>query len=571
MAHTPSPATAEPRSDTLPRSGGQVLVDQLLLQGIDMAFCVPGESYLAVLDALHDASDRIRLINARHEAGAADMAEAYGKLTGKPGICLVTRGPGATHAAVGVHIAYQDSTPMILLIGQVERDALDREAFQEVDYRKMFAPIAKWAAQIDRTERIPEYMARAFHVATSGRPGPVVLSLPEDMLAETCVTADAKPNVPVQPRPAPEQLASLRDLLAEAQRPLVVVGGPGWTDAACAQFRAFAEANGLPVATTFRRQDAFDHDSPCFVGDLAVSAGPSPLFGHVERADLIVAIGTRLGDYVTKGYSVLRAPNPRQRLVHVHADPDEPGLVFQPDLAIAAGSVAMAAALAGQVWFDPGRWAGWREAARSDYLAALQPEPYDGAFHPGEAMRALDQELPRDAIVTLDAGNHTGWPQRFLRYGRPGRQIGTTNGAMGYSVPAGVAASLLHPERVVVSFVGDGGFSMSGMELATAAQHGAKPIVLLFDNGMYGTIRLHQEKAYPGRVVGTDLANPDFVAMAQAMGAHAELVTRTDDFLPAFRRAREAGRAALLQLVIDPDLSNTRTRLSDLGRPASIR
>ncbi len=564
---------AAPSADAqpLPRNGGQILVDQLLLHGADTAYCVPGESYLAVLDALYDVRDRFALINARHEAGAANMAEAYGKLTGRPGICLVTRGPGATHAAVGVHTAFQDSTPMILLIGQVDRDSLDREAFQEIDYRQMFGPVAKWATQIDRTERIPEYMARAFHLATSGRPGPVVLSLPEDMLSESSFTADARPHTPVQARPAPEQLEALRELLDAAERPLLVVGGSCWSDESCAQFTGFAEANGLPVVSAFRRQDLIDHASPSYAGDLSMSGGASPAFTLVENADLLVAVGTRLGDYMTKGYTVLKPPTPRQRLVHVHADPDEPGQVFRPDLAIVSGTSAFAAAMAGQAWFDPGRWSGWREAARQGYLSTQLPEPYGGAFHPDEAMLALADELPRDAIVTLDAGNHTGWPQRFLRFGRPGRQLGATNGSMGYAVPAAVAASLRHPERVVVAFVGDGGFMMSGTELATAAQHGAKPIVLLFDNGMYGTIRLHQEKEYPGRVVGTDLLNPDFVAMAKAMGAHAEKVQRTDDFLPAFRKARASGRAALLHLPIDPELINTRTRLSDLGRPATGR
>lgn len=572
MTHAPSPAPQAPGRDTLPRDGGQLLVDQLLLHGADTAFCVPGESYLAVLNALYDVRERFTLINARHEAGAANMAEAYGKLTGRPGICMVTRGPGATQAAVGVHTAFQDSTPMILLIGQVDRDGLDREAFQEIDYRRMFGPVAKWAAQIERTERIPEYMARAFHVATSGRPGPVVLALPEDMLTEVRTVPDAKPKPPAQARPAPEQLQALREMLQAAERPLLLLGGSGWSDEACASMGAFAEANGLPVAAAFRRQDLIDHGSPSYVGDLSVSGGPSPAYRQVEAADLIVAVGTRLGDYMTRGYTALSVPTPRQRLAHVHADADELGLVYRPDLAIVSGTSAFAAALEGSAlqggaWFDPGRWSGWREAGRQAYLASLRPEPYEGAFHPDLAMLALADELPRDAVVTLDAGNHTGWPQRFLRFGRPGRQLGATNGSMGYAVPAAVAASLRHPDRAVVAFVGDGGFMMSGTELATAAQHGATPIVLLFDNGMYGTIRLHQEREYPGRVVGTDLVNPDFVAMAKAMGAHAERVERSEDFLPAFRRARASGRAALLHLPIDPELINTRTRLSALARP----
>lgn len=550
------------------RTGGRILVDQLLIHGADTAFCVPGESYLEVLDALFDARDRFRLINARHEAGAANMAEAYGKLTGRPGIALVTRGPGACHAAVGVHTAFQDSTPMILLIGQVGRDMMDREAFQEIDYRQMFGPVAKWAAQIDVTARIPEYMARAFRVATSGRPGPVVLALPEDMLTEAADTPDAAPWRPLEPAPPPEAaLEKLRALLEKAERPLVLVGGPGWTDAGAAAMRAFAEANGLPVATSFRRQDAFDHRSDCFAGDLGTS-GPPSLVRDVKEADLLLVIGARLGEMTTQGYTVLDSPQPRQVLVHVHADPDELGRVFAPDLAVSATAAAMALALGGQRWFAPERWAAWRDRLRAGYLDALRPSHPPGDLDLPACMAALAASLGADGIVTVDAGNHTGWPQRFLPFGRPGRLIGPTSGAMGYSVPAGVAAALLHPDRVVVSCVGDGGFMMSGQEIATAVQHGAKPIVLLFNNSTYGTIRMHQEREHPGRVVGTDLVNPDFVAMAAAMGAHAERVTRTDAFAPALDRALAAGRAALIELAVDPEIVSTRTTISALRAKA---
>ena len=546
------------------RTGGRILVDQLLIHGANTAYCVPGESYLEVLDALFDARDRFRLVNARHEAGAANMAEAYGKLTGRPGIAMVTRGPGACHAAVGVHTAFQDSTPMILLVGQVGRDMMDREAFQEIDYRQMFGPIAKWAAQIDVAARIPEYMARAFRLATSGRPGPVVLALPEDMLTETAATADAEPWRPVEPAPPPEAaLEKLRTLLEQAERPLVLVGGPGWTDAGAGAMRAFAEANGLPVATSFRRQDAFDHRSENFAGDLGTS-GPPALVRLVKEADLLLVVGARLGEMTTQGYTVMDSPTPRQKLVHVHADPDELGRVYAPDLAVAATAEAMAQALGGRRWFAPERFAAWRGKLRAGYLEALRPTHPPGALDLAACMAELSARLGEDGIVTLDAGNHTGWPQRFLPFGRPGRQIGPTSGAMGYSVPAGVAAALLHPDRVVVSCVGDGGFMMSGQEIATAVQHGARPIVLLFNNATYGTIRMHQEREHPGRVIGTDLVNPDFVAMAAAMGAHAERVARTDAFAPALDRAIAAGRAALIELAVDPEIVSTRLTISAL-------
>ncbi len=547
------------------RSGGRILVDQLLVHGADMAFCVPGESYLAVLDALYDVRDRITLINARHEAGAANMAEAYGKLTGRPGICLVTRGPGACHAVVGVHIAHQDSTPMILLIGQVGRDMSDREAFQEIDHRRMFGPLAKWAAQIDVTARIPEYMARAFHVATSGRPGPVVLALPEDMLSDHAVVADAAPYLRVGAEASSRQVAALGDLLAGAERPLLLVGGSGWTDAACAGVVAFAEAAGIPAATSFRRQDLFDHRSPCFAGDLGTS-GPPALVQRAKDADLLLVVGARLGEMTTQGYSVLASPRPRQRLVHVHADADEIGRVYTPDLGIVAAPHAFADALRALAPPDPGRWQGWCRAARRDYEAAVVPPDDDGALDLPKVMEALGGSLPCDAVVTLDAGNHTGWPQRYLAYGRPGRQLGPTCGAMGYSVPAAVAASLIHPDRLVVGCVGDGGFMMCGMEIATAIQHGGRPVILVFNNAMYGTIRMHQEREHPERVIGTDLRNPDFVALARSLGAHAEVVTRTVDFAAAFERAATCGTAALIELRTDPEQVSTRATIGGLRK-----
>lgn len=557
-----------PLSNT--RTGGQLLVDQLLIHGADMAFCVPGESYLEVLDALFDARDRIKLVNARHEAGAANMAEAYGKLTGKPGICMVTRGPGACHAAVGVHTAFQDSTPMILLIGQVGRDMIDREAFQEIDYRQMFGPVAKWSAQIDVTARIPEYMARAFHIATSGRPGPVVLALPEDMLTEVVQTNDAICYRSVQPDVGSDMLERVRALLDSANRPLMLVGGPGWSDRACEQLRRFAESNGLTVATSFRRQDIFDNRSPNFAGDLGTS-GPPALVQRFKDADLLFVVGARLGEMTTQGYTILDAPTTRQKLIHVHADADELGKVFTPEISIQASPDHFLNRLADSRWFSAGQWGTWLTSARADYLEAVKPPAKPPLLDLAAAMIHMGGCIGDDAIVTLDAGNHTGWPQRYLTYSRPGRQIGPTNGAMGYSVPAAVAASLVHPDRVVIGCVGDGGFAMTGQEISTAVQYGGKPIILLFNNNMYGTIRMHQEREHPLRVIGTDLVNPDFVVMAQSMGAHAERVTLGEEFAPALDRALAAGRAALIELCIDPEQISTRMTIDELRAKAETR
>ncbi|AYE87953.1 thiamine pyrophosphate-binding protein [Sulfitobacter sp. D7] len=550
------------------RTGGQVLVDQLLIHGADTAYCVPGESYLEVLDALHDVQDRFTLINARHEAGAANMAETYGKLTGTPGICMVTRGPGACHAAIGVHIAQQDSTPMILLVGQIARDTTDREAFQEVDYRAMFGPIAKWATQIDDPARVPEYMARAFRVATSGRPGPVVISLPEDMLTEVVSVADARPYTATHAGLSPDNLDMLKTEIAQAERPLLLLGGSGWSDESAAAITRFAEANKIPVTTSFRRQDIVNNLSPVYAGDFGTSTAPS-LYAHQRDADLLVVIGARLGEMTTKTYTTMQSPNPETRLVHLYPDADEIGRVYSPDLGIAAAPVSVAAALDG---VDLGRaeaWDAWCEKLHADYLTDTEaPNGGDWDLDMGVALAQLRDELPDDVVVTLDAGNHTGWAQRFLRFGRPGRIVGSTCGAMGYSVPAAVAASIAEPERLTLSFVGDGGFMMSGNELATAAQYGGRPIVLLFNNGIYGTIRMHQERDHPERISGTTLQNQDFVKMAEGLGAHAERVTKTEDFAAAFIRARESGRPALIELVTDPEQISTRTTISKLRAAA---
>jgi acetolactate synthase-1/2/3 large subunit len=551
------------RSKSNARTGGRILVDQLLIHGAEIGFCVPGESYLEVLDALFEVRDRFKLINARHEAGAANMAEAYGKLTGKPGICMVTRGPGACHASVGVHTAHQDSTPMIVLVGQIARHMRDREAFQEIDYRQMFGPVAKWAAEIETTSRIPEYIARAFQVATSGRPGPVVLALPEDMLSETADVEDAKPYVVAQAAPDIARLEEMRALLAKSERPLLIVGGGTWDEQGCKDIVAFAEASGLPTACSFRRQDVFDNASDYYVGDLSTSVAPS-LTKRVKEADLLLVIGARLGEITTQGYRVIDSPTPKPKFIHVYPDADEIGRVYVPDLSIVASSSAFAAAARNLKPLDGAKWKSWREAARKDFVDSTKIPDVKFPLDMGKAIGALAEKLPKDFIVTIDAGNFSGWAHRFIRYARPCRQLGPTSGAMGYSVPAAVAASILDPEKTVVSFVGDGGFLMSGIEIGTAVQHGGRPIVLLFNNRMYGTIRMHQERDFPERVVGTDIVNPDFVAMAKAFGCHAERVEKTADFMPAFERALQSGKAAVIELMTDPEQVSTRTTIAAL-------
>lgn len=533
------------------RSGGQLLVDALHVHGVDTAFGVPGESYLDVLDALHDSD--IRFVINRQEGGAAFMAEAYGKMTGKPGICFVTRGPGATNAAIGVHTAFQDSTPMILFIGQVGGDFVDREAFQEIDYRRMYGQMAKWVAQIDRADRIPEYLARAFQVATSGRPGPVVLALPEDMLVSMAAVADTRPYQPSHGAPSDAQVATLRAMLADSKRPMVLLGGGTWNAQACADLARFAEANRLPVGCTFRFQDLLDNAHPNYAGDVGIGINPK-LAARVKEADLVIAIGPRLGEMTTGGYTLLEAPVPRQRLVHIHPDPDELGSVYQGELMIASGMPQACAMLAAMAPVDSSAWQDSVVEAKAE-LAAWQAQPAllkEGVpLDLWQVVQDLMDQLPHDAIITNGAGNYASWAHRFYRYGGMRTQLAPTSGAMGYAVPAGVAAKIVWPERAVVTFAGDGEFMMTGQELATAVQYGAGLVVLVFNNNMFGTIRMHQERAYPGRVSGTGLHNPDFAALARAYGGHGEVVDQTADFAPALRRALEHAERHKLPAVIE--------------------
>ncbi|MEE8516633.1 MAG: thiamine pyrophosphate-binding protein [Alphaproteobacteria bacterium] len=561
------------RSD-IRRSGGRILVDALQLHGTDTAFCVAGESYLALLDALYKRNDELRLVTCRKETGASFMAEAYGKLTGRPGICMVTRGPGSCNASIGVHEAFQDSTPMILFIGQVPRHHRGREAFQEADFTAMFAPLAKATARIEDIHDIPEAVAHAFHTAVSGRPGPVVVEIPEDVLSEEATVADIEPIEVTRPRPEAADMDKLRARLAAASRPLMIVGGSGWTTDACRDITEFAAANGLGVATSFRRQDIIDNDHACFIGGLGLGMAPS-LFDRVKQADVILAVGCRLGDATTGGYSLITAPKPAQSLIHVYGDAGELGRVFETDLAIHAGIAEFAAAARAMAPLAAeegrGRWREWTKAGRDDFLQSLEPDASDSGFDLGQVMTALRLRLPEDAIITLDAGNFAGWPQRFLNFRHHRTQIGPTGGAMGYGVPAAIAAKIVHPGRTVVGFVGDGGFMMTENELATAADCGADPIIIVFNNRMYGTIRMHQERRYPGRVIATGLTNPDFAALARSYGAFGETVTRTDEFLPALEAALAAGTAAVIELAMDPDTITTRTTLSAIRAAALAR
>ena len=545
------------------RTGGRILVDNLVRQGADLAFCVPGESYLAVLDALYDVRESLRLIVCRHEGGAAYMAEAYGKLTGRPGIVFVTRGPGASNAAIGIHTAAQDSTPMIAFVGQVGSDFADREAFQEIDYRRMYGSVAKWVAQIDMVERIPEYVGRAFRIALSGRPGPVVLALPEDMLGARAAVDDVERVEPFPIAPAPAQLAELRSRLAAAQRPLVIVGGSGWSAAACADLARFAEANALPVATAFRSQDLLDNRHPNYAGDVGIAINPK-LAARVRDADLLLVIGERLGEMVTGGYALLKAPQPRQTLIHVHPGADELGSVYQPALAIEASPAAFIASLGRMAPIPRPAWAGTAGDAHEQYLAWQVPRPMPGRVDLWQVLAFLRERLPEDAILTNGAGNYTVWLHRLYRYRRYRTQLAPYSGAMGYGVPSAVAAKAVHPDRVVVSWNGDGCFLMNGQELATAVQYRLNVIFIVVDNGMYGTIRMHQERSYPTRVYGTDLVNPDFAALASAYGAYGERVSRTEEFAPAFERALASGRPSLLWLEVDPQALTAAATLDEI-------
>lgn len=545
------------------KTGGQLIVDCLEANGASHAYLVPGESFLAVLDALHDSS--IRPVVCRQEGGAAMMADCQGRLTGQPGICFVTRGPGASNASAGVHIAAQDSTPMILFIGQIARGIREREAFQEVDYKRFFGDMAKWVAEIDDAARIPEFITRAYATATSGRPGPVVLVLPEDMLTDMVEAPAPLAFTPVETAPSPAAMDALQGLLEKAERPFVILGGSGWTPDAVRHFQAAAEAWALPVGVSFRRQMLFDHLHPCYAGDVGISINPA-LARRVKEADLLLLIGGRMSEMPSQDYTILKSPYPDQTLVHVHASAEELGRVYRPALAIHAKPAAFAEAFAAlPAPSAPPVWADETPKAHAAYRTwSTPPETGPGPVAMGPIMTHLEEVLPEDAILTNGAGNYATWLHRFHRFRRFATQGAPTSGSMGYGVPGAVAAKLLFPDREVIAFAGDGCFQMTGQEFGTAMQHGANIIVLVVNNGIYGTIRMHQEREYPGRVSGTDMVNPDFAALARAYGAHGETVETTADFAPAFERARNAGKPSIIEIRLDPEALTVSRTLSDI-------
>ena len=549
------------------RTGGQLLADALVANGVTHVFAVPGESYLDLLDGLYARRNRIELVTCRFEAGAVHMAEAHGKLTGRAGVAVVTRGPGACHAAIGVHVAQQDSTPLVLLVGQIPMGETDRESFQEVDYRRFFSPIAKWVTQIDDASRIPELIAHAFDVATSGRPGPVVVALSEEMQKHLASVPDIGPGNVLPAHPAPEALPRLMALLAQAERPLAILGGSGWTAAGRAAIREFLVGNDIPVAVSFRRQGLFDGTSAHYAGDLGVGADAG-LVAKARESDLILAIGTRLGEPVSQGYTLFDFAG-RQPIVQVHQEQTEIGRVHRVALGIVADVNAFAIAAEATPRIVAPRWSSWRASVRAAREAQAKAPAYEGPLNLALALQELEKVLPADTIFTTDAGNFATWPTRFTHLREGQDFLGPTNGAMGYGVPAAIGAAITHPDRTVVCFVGDGGALMTGQEIATAFHHGAAPIVMVFNNGMYGTIRMYQERAYPGRVSGTALTNPDFSRFIESFGGHGEIVERTEELVPAFLRAKASGRPAIIEVRMNPEQVTNRATIADLRAQSS--
>ncbi len=546
------------------KTGGQLIVEALKANGVKRVSCVPGESYLAVLDALHDSD--IEVLVCRQEGGAAMMADCWGRLTGEPGICMVTRGPGATNASAGLHVAKQDSIPMILFVGQIGRDMKEREAFQEVEYRRAFTEFAKWVGEIDDARRIPEFVTRAFSVATSGRPGPVVLTLPEDMLVEEIEAVAAKPYTPVESHPGAPQIATFASALSKAKRPMFILGGTRWSEQAVADFQTFAEKFKVPVGCSFRRQMLFDHKHPNYAGDVGIGINPA-LSKEIKESDLLVLLGGRLSEMPSSGYTLVDIPYPAQAFVHVYPDPEELGRVYRPDLAICAAPAEFVAALKDLPAPKKPIWAERTAEMHTAYEKwSTPPKTGPGDVHMGPIMEWIEANTPEDAIFTNGAGNYATWLHRFHRFQRFNTQAAPTSGSMGYGLPAAVAAKQLFPQREVVCFAGDGCFLMHGQEFITAVRYDLPIITVLVNNGIYGTIRMHQEREYPGRVSATDLVNPDFVAYAQAFGGHGELVEKTEDFGPAYERARASGKPSIIEIRLDPEAitpAKTLTQIRD--------
>lgn len=543
------------------RHGGQILVDHLKTEGVTRVFYVPGESFLAALDGLYDSG--IDNIVCRQEGGAAMMAEAHGKLTGAPGVLFVTRGPGATNASAGIHVAMQDATPMVVFVGQIARSHRDRGAFQEVDYRAFFGPLAKWSCEVDQTERLPEYLARAFHVARTGRPGPVIVALPEDMLSDIADVPD-RPAVPAtQGRVSNADASAILAAIEASARPLLIAGGPGWNAKAGADLMAFAAVNALPVATAFRRQGYVDNRHPNYIGDLGLGINPA-LKTMFDQADTLVVLGSRLGDIVTGSYEMLDPMQTGKRIIHVYPCAEELGRVYHADQTVLASGPAAIAALAEQPTTTAKPWAKWTQQGRAAYDAFQTPVENPGPVKLERIMHWLSDTLPDNTVMTNGAGNYATWLHRYFRFKEYGTQLAPTSGSMGYGFPAAVAASLQHPDRTVIAWLGDGEFQMTLNEMSTAVQHGAKPIAIIVNNGRYGTIRMHQERTYPARVSGTDMVNPDFADLARAYGGHGETVTKDEDFEAAFRRAEASGKLAVIELVVDQQVATPGLTLDQL-------
>ena len=546
------------------QTAAAVLVEALKANGTTHAFCVPGESYLSVLDSLYDARDDLELITCRQEGGAANMAEAHAKLMGRTGICFVTRGPGATNASIGLHTAMQDSTPMILFIGQVARDQFDREAFQEIDYRKMFGPIVKWAAQIESADRMAEYVTKAFHISQSGRKGPVVLALPEDMLCDLTDKCDVKAAHIISASPSVKNMQAIEQTLRTAKKPIVILGGSGWDDVSVGQVEDFIVKNNLPVGCSFRRQDLFDNNIKNYIGDVGIGINPK-LFSRIRQADVALVIGSRMGEMMTSGYSLFDIPSSEQgaqKLIAVHASAETLGSLYRPDIAVNAGMGEFAEALGSMDSLSSDAWDVWTENARADYEAWSIPPDTVGDVNIGAVYRYLQKNMPSDAIMTNGAGNYSIWLHRFMRH-KFKCQLGPTSGAMGYGLPAAVAAKATSPDRPVICFAGDGCFMMNGQELATAMHHDLPIIILLFNNGIYGTIRMHQEKTYPARTIATDLTNPDFAALATAYGAVGIKVEKTEEFAPAFEAALKSSKSTLIEIITSPEALTPAKTLTD--------
>lgn len=546
------------------RTGGQILIEALIANGSDTIFGVPGESYLEALDAIYERQNNIRFITCRQEGGAAYMAEAWANATGKPGLCFVTRGPGVANASIGLHTAFQGSTPMVLLIGQIPRGQMEREAFQEIDYKQMLGPITKWVAQIDQAERIPEFINRAFSVAMSGRPGPVALALPEDMLLDMAQVDDLPPAKVARSSPVDGDIESVEELLEKAERPLIILGGSNWDTQGRNSIHEFTERNHLPVATGFRRQDTFDNTHKCYIGNLGFGSFQQ-LLDYVVSCDLLLSIGSRLADATVRKYTLVSAPKPRQNLIHVLSAPEELGRVLTPDLALCCDPNLFAKAINEKITIAEPVWKSITHTLATGHNTSLKLGPQVGAVDMGKVMEYLRATLPADAIITNGAGNYADWPNKMFSYQGERTTLAPVSGAMGYSVPSAVAAKIAYPDRVVVSFAGDGEFLMNGQEIATAAQYGANPVILVINNGSYGTIRMHQERRHPDRVSGTDLKNPDFAAFARSFGINGEIVTNTDEFQPIFERALKAKEATLIEIRVGTDSFGPDTSISGLS------